>query len=324
MEEKHIDESIKPGQYLAYEREKKGFTVDDIANKLYLSPHIIYALEEDAHDKLPELVYVRGYIRSYCRLLRIDPVPVLEMYTKNLPEEEDHLLEDLAPTSPINERQQRLIIFWGSIAIVTIFFILVIGWWQEKQPVTINVNKPLTTQDDLIEQPRVIDPNISDTPPKQVEVPAGSEAETIPTESALEQDINRVESDIEAELNEQTSPPVLTPLEIEIKEVSEEDVPPETAPPPITPDDTDTSQLVTLVVMASGDSWARVRDGSGEIIIHRILPNNYNKIFMVNLPLKFEFGNAHQVSIMIDGEAYDFSSHINPSKTANFEVTELP
>ena len=86
----------------------------------------------------------------------------------------------------------------------------------------------------------------------------------------------------------------------------------------------DTLQPVTLVVMSSGESWARVTDGSGDIFIHRILSEGYNKIFMVNLPLKFEFGNAHQVDLMIDGEDYDISSYIRSNKVAVFEVTELP
>ena len=301
MEEEHIDQPTKPGQYLAYEREKRGFTIDDIAGKLYLSPNIIYALEKDAHDKLPELVYVRGYIRSYCRLLRIDPVPVLNMYTKTLPLEEDHLLEDLAPTSPINERQQKLIIFWGSIAVVTIFLILIIGWWQEKQPVTINVNKSLTIPDGMIEE----SPNLPDTPAKKVEV----------TPSAEEQDINRAESDIEDGSPE--APSLTTP------DGANADANTELVNQQINNSD-GALQPVTMVVTTNGESWARVTDGGGEIIIHRILPDDYNKIFMVNLPLRFEFGNAHQVSIVIDGEDYDFSSHIRPSSTANFEVTELP
>ena len=86
----------------------------------------------------------------------------------------------------------------------------------------------------------------------------------------------------------------------------------------------DVLEPVTLVVMSNGESWARVTDGSGDIFIERILSAGYNKIFMVNLPLKFRFGNAHQVNIMIDGKDYDMSSYIKPNKVANFEVTELP
>ena len=328
MEENQIDEPTKPGQYLAYEREKKGFTIEDIARKLCLSSHIIRSLEAEAYDELPELVYVRGYIRSYCRLLRIDPVSVLDMYTVNLPREEEQLLEDLSPSSPVNERHQKLIMIWGSIAVLSIFLILIIGWWQENQLATISLNEPPILQEKV-------------TPPM-------SDSKTAPIEPA--------------------SPPLLEPIEIEIKKVVREnnslderthsaefnteevvqendnadglssDVPTlETTNDSDFNTEVDTEsdsrqfkeiddmpQLVTLVVMSRSESWARVKDGGGEIFIHRILPADYNKIFMVNLPLKFELGNAHQVSIMIEGKDYDFSSHIKPNKVATFEVSELP
>ena len=312
MEEELIEKPVKPGQYLVYEREKRGFTVEDIAAQLHLSSQIIRALEEDDYGQLPEQVYVRGYIRSYCRLLRIDPTSALDLYAASLPQEENYLLADLAANPSVNEHHQRMIIVWGSIALITIFLMLIISWWQEKQLTTIILNKPVAVQNDQNKNTNIFNSS---------EVPSPD----------LEQEISRHESDNEAELEDIASPPILEPVEIEIKEAIQEDgVADESEPTPVDSNRTDDGetgtvpQRVTLVVMASGESWARIRDGSGEIIIHRILPPDYSKIFKVSLPLKFEFGNAYQTSIMIDGKEYNFSSYIRPSRAATFEVTELP
>ena len=388
MKEEHIDEPTKSGQYLAYEREKKDFTVEDIARELHLSANVVRALEEDAYDKLPELVYVRGYIRSYCRILGIDPIPVLDMYTTNLPKEEDYILEDLSLSSPVNENQQRLIMIWGSIAVVAIFLILIIGWWQENRLATITANKPMVSQDESVEQSDIKDANISNTAVEQEIISPEIEIETVPVDyvpSVTEQEREpsevegssvdfvppaaeqerepsevegspvdfvpsmtgqaREASEVEDSPVEPVSPLILNPIETEVKAADEEDATSDELPgaesatindvdsditADVEPDNrpadeiVDMPQPVTLVVMSKGESWARVRDGKGEIIIHRILTADYNKIFMVNLPLKFELGNAYHVSIMVDGKDYDFSSYIKPSRTATFEVIELP
>ena len=377
MDEEHIDELKKPGQYLAYEREKKGLTAEDIAEKLHLSPHIIHGIEKEMHDKLPELVYVRGYIRAYCRLLHIDPVPVLDMYTANLPQETDQFLEDLSSNSPINERQQKHIIFWGSVAVASIFLVLVMSWWQEPKDILISepfvsqeevapasMGEPSVSQEDVFpiseREPSVLQedvPPISENEPSvlQEDVPPISESEPpvlqedVPPTSAGEPPVSQedvpptsageppVSQEDAAEQSEASdiSPQqeaAQSSTDIEIINVPNDRIPPAVSN---TESDTelnderfntinDTLQPVTLVVMSSGESWARVTDGSGDIFIHRILSEGYNKIFMVNLPLKFEFGNAHQVSLMIDGEDYDLSSYIRSNKVAVFEVTELP
>ena len=319
MDEEHTNESTKPGQYLAYEREKKGFTIEDISRKLRLSPHIIRALEEEIHDKLPELVYVRGYIRAYCQLLHIDPVPVLDMYTANLPQETDNFLEDLSSNSPINEQQQKYIIFFGSVAVIAIFLALVIGWWQENRLMAISTSEPPVSQGDAAPA-SVSEPSVSqgDTAPASVSEPLVSQGDAVgqPETSAIppQQEAAPPSSDVEI-INVPSDEIRSAVLDTEadagsnVGQVNTTDEMP---------------KPVTLVVMSSGESWARVTDGSGNIFIHRILPARYNKIFMVNLPLKFELGNAPQVSVMIDGKDYDISSYIRPNKVAFFEVSELP
>ncbi|MXX98571.1 MAG: helix-turn-helix domain-containing protein [Gammaproteobacteria bacterium] len=359
MERADIEEPTKAGRYLAYEREKRGFTIEDVARQMYLPSHVIRSLEEDAYDKLPELVYVRGYIRSYCRFLRIDPTLVLDMYTENTPEEGDHFLEDLSLSSPVNERQQRMIMIWGSVAVATIFLILIVSWWQENQLSGVFVDKPLTLQDKPAEQ--------SATPPKQEDVQSAAETgiatepvpvpisepieinikedntpnETSPADSQVFGDTDNAAPNTAAD-QRQPDTTIDTPNAVENtnkedntpNETSSADsqvfgdtdnAAPNTAADQRQPDTAiDTLLPVTLVVMSSGESWARVRDGSGKTIIHRILPADYNKMFKVKLPLKFELGNAYQVSIMVDGKDYDFSSHIKPNRVAIFEVTKLP
>ena len=66
-----------PGVILAAAREAQGLSIGDISQKLKLSVAQIRAIEADDHSKLPSPVFVRGFIRSYARLLKLDESHVL-------------------------------------------------------------------------------------------------------------------------------------------------------------------------------------------------------------------------------------------------------
>jgi cytoskeleton protein RodZ len=55
-------------------------SLQHVADELNLTMHYVRALETDSYDKLPGDVFVKGYIRSYARLLGLDPEQLLEIY----------------------------------------------------------------------------------------------------------------------------------------------------------------------------------------------------------------------------------------------------
>jgi len=68
------------GSLLADARKKQQRTVEEIASELNLSVTQIRTIESDQSEGLPEPTYVRGYIRSYAKLLGLTPEVVLENY----------------------------------------------------------------------------------------------------------------------------------------------------------------------------------------------------------------------------------------------------
>ena len=68
------------GNLLAAARKQQGKTVEEIAGELNLSVTQIRTIESDQSEGLPEPTYVRGYIRSYARLLNLDADHILEHY----------------------------------------------------------------------------------------------------------------------------------------------------------------------------------------------------------------------------------------------------
>lgn len=72
-----ITAQFKPGAFLAQEREKRGVSISNFANKLNLREQVLRHLEADEYHSLPEPVFVQGYIRAYCKYLEIPGVDEL-------------------------------------------------------------------------------------------------------------------------------------------------------------------------------------------------------------------------------------------------------
>ena len=70
----------RPGQLLKEARERLGLEQKDIASQLNLQVDTIDAVERDAAEKLPAPTYVRGYIRSYARMVQLDSDALIRLY----------------------------------------------------------------------------------------------------------------------------------------------------------------------------------------------------------------------------------------------------
>ncbi|RLB10243.1 MAG: helix-turn-helix domain-containing protein, partial [Deltaproteobacteria bacterium] len=68
------------GKVLREEREKAGLTQQQVSEALKLRPSIIDAIEREQWDKLPHAVFVKGFIRSYARFLKVNLEEISEAY----------------------------------------------------------------------------------------------------------------------------------------------------------------------------------------------------------------------------------------------------
>ncbi len=66
------------GAMLRAAREGAGLSVDAVAQQLKLAPRQVKAIEDEDFSRLPGRTFVRGFVRNYARLLRLDTARVLE------------------------------------------------------------------------------------------------------------------------------------------------------------------------------------------------------------------------------------------------------
>ena len=66
-----------PGALLRQAREARGMTVTEVAASLKMSPRQIEAVEIEDYSRLSGTTFIRGFIRNYAKLLKIDAAQVL-------------------------------------------------------------------------------------------------------------------------------------------------------------------------------------------------------------------------------------------------------
>lgn len=123
---------IKPplsvGTTLREARISQGLTVADVASSIKFAPRQVEALEADDFSHLPELAFVRGFVRSYARLLQIDEVPLLN----ELPLAHQKLIsvrEDLADVPfSASQSNRRVNVTWLAAAL-GLAAVLGLGVW---------------------------------------------------------------------------------------------------------------------------------------------------------------------------------------------------
>ncbi len=80
------DEELYRGKTLKQIRERMGVELHAISKETKISPKVLEWIEEEAFEKLPALVYLKGFLRGYAQSLGLDPQKVIEEYLRLIEE----------------------------------------------------------------------------------------------------------------------------------------------------------------------------------------------------------------------------------------------
>ena len=73
-------QGLTVGQLLQKEREAKKVSLETVARRTRIKLSFLKAIEEDAFQLIPSETYVRGFIRSYAKLVHLNPDEILNLY----------------------------------------------------------------------------------------------------------------------------------------------------------------------------------------------------------------------------------------------------
>lgn len=115
------------GQKLTQAREALGFSIGDVAERLKLSARQIEALEQDDYTNLPEPIFVRGFLRSYARLLNLDDASIVADLDATLPKSEDESKIESSVKKPKKIQTHKTNAVISPKRIIIVLVILIIG-----------------------------------------------------------------------------------------------------------------------------------------------------------------------------------------------------
>ena len=74
-----------PGRTLAAQREAMGWTVEQVADQLKLAVRQVVALEAGDYASLPGPAVVRGFVRAYAKIVKLDAAPLVAQIALDAP-----------------------------------------------------------------------------------------------------------------------------------------------------------------------------------------------------------------------------------------------
>lgn len=121
-------ETVSIGSTLKSLREDKNISLADIASKMHLDPRFITAIEEDNFDVLPDPIYVRGYIRSYSKLVGADADALVKSFEQHGGNFEPEIIPEIRHSSQTSSSDKPVKAF--TYLIVFALVVLLFAWWQ--------------------------------------------------------------------------------------------------------------------------------------------------------------------------------------------------
>ena len=131
LTEREIEMDTGPGNRLRSAREKAGFSLEEVSARLHLDRRTIEMLEAEDYRELPAPTFVRGYLRSYARLLDLPAEPMVEAFDRQ-GFGPPALIADIAHQS--QARSSDLWVVGISVFLFTLLIVLAAMWYQANQP----------------------------------------------------------------------------------------------------------------------------------------------------------------------------------------------
>jgi cytoskeleton protein RodZ len=311
------------GSMLREAREQFGLSVADVAAQTKFAPRQIEALEADDFENLPETAFLRGFVRSYAKILNVDA----EILLAALPQAKAPTAE-LIPASvdvpfPVDYSAQKNLILLGAALLMAV---IVVGFavWHFMAPLkpakSVKVEAPVSLPAEKqvipappVEQEKKIEPAIHDEPKRQasvsVEKPSPRKKKAVTAEVATAEQSPRKEKAAPAEMI--TSAQSGVPARHKSTAIKTSAVSGTAATTPVRTEAS--GKATSLHLVFDEESWTEISDAEGNMLSSQINPPGSELNLKGHLPLSLVIGHAAATHLYQDGKPVDLAPYTNSS-----------
>lgn len=341
-----------PGRALAAARRARKLEITRVASELRLKPETVDAIERDDYEHLPSPVFVSGYIRTYARLLGLDPQPLIARF---------HVLHPGAEAPPRSALENQELARSGSgwLVPLLLFAVVLIGaggylWWTGSQvdpfrsasngsdaaediasdeatdsapPAGSYASSPMPPTDATDLASTTDDGTLgTDDAPSDESLSDGLASESVGALGAADA-VTRSDdatSDLDGTVLLPSEDIQLLPSTGSLDGI-DEDAPGPMASlgangdEPIAEPATDATDAGEVVVSFSGPCWVDVRDATGEVQLFGEMADGDRRVLGGEPPYSLVIGNASAVTMTVGGAPFDVRA-IAKGNVARFEL----
>jgi len=294
-----------PGAALLAERRSQGLSLGDIARQLKLSVRQVEALERDEYGGFSGSVFVRGFLRNYAKLLRLDPDRLLEAAGQSIaPVRVNESAVPEMPMASANREGTHRVLTWGAFGVlaVVVLFLLASNASKEQRE-TQEAEKPLASAAPVLHpaEPPAVAASQSPSgamPPRE----SGSTAPVSDNAVAAAP----IPGSASAEPSE---PRAATELRTEVESQPPSGARAEESAAAARPRVFVSGGASQIRMVFEDESWVEVRDGSGDTIFSRLNAPGTERLIRGQPPFVVTVGNAHAVKLLYRGKSIDLGPH---------------
>ena len=315
---------LGPGDRLQAARISIGLTLEDVASKMHLSAGILGSLEENDFEEITAPIFVKGYLRSYARIVNLDEEDIIKQYSLYYTHNDPPILSTSNASPEINSDDARV---KGTTWLIILILVglLSFWWWSRYQQPTQTVSLDSSESTDRVastsDAPSITSIPLSDS---GSEISSSNEddrstgllsgAEPIGAEVSVDQEARNELQNINDIL-----PQADTVSQAEVQdEVSQQELEIE----PVRPSSNNVAATTPsdLVITVNADTWADIKDANGNRLVYDLLRSGQNITLTGQAPFQAFLGNGYGVNIEYQGENIDLSKSIRADNTARIRI----
>jgi cytoskeleton protein RodZ len=259
------------GQELAAAREARGLALADVAQSLKFAPRQLEALEQERFDALPGATFARGMVRSYARLLKLDPEPLVERISGRCEVPDSNRLADrYHQPVPFSDNARRSTFVYLGLSLGVLALVGGVAYeWQQERVTAAKAPKKATAVAKAA--PREVPRTVPMVPVQQAAVPAPAPEKA---KVAL------------PETKTIAAAPIVTAEKPKVA-----------------------SGPHRLVVRTDGEAWIEIKDSSDRMLVSSLNPAGSERVVRGRPPYQLVIGNASNVRITYDDKLIDLAPH---------------
>ena len=292
------------GQELAAAREARGLALADVAQQLKFAPRQLEALEQEQFSALPGATFARGMVRSYARLLKLDPDPLVERIAGRFEvPDSNRLAARYHQPVPFSDSARKSTFVYLGLSLGVLVLVGAVGyeWRQERQAVA-NAKGTAVAKAAPKERDREREKE-RETRPHSVPAPAQVAVAPAPAPAAPVAPVPTATEKSRAVTTAAVAPFAATPEKPKAV-AQDKDKDKDKEKPKVV-----SSGPHRLVVRTDGEAWIEIKDAADRMLVSSLNPAGSERVVRGKPPYQLVIGNASNVRVLYDDKPIDLAPH---------------